>query len=98
MRDSHPLHQVFDAAMEQVTSGKGEERHGNGKDFLDQPWRRIADAHGTGFLTGQAAKKLEEAQRFTEHERWEREMLGAMVYIAMAILHRSAPGESDDFF
>lgn len=87
MRNSHMLDEVFAAALEQVTSGKGEERHGNGQGFIDQPWRRIADTHGTGFLTGQAAKKLEEAQRFSEHERWEREMLGAMVYIAMAILH-----------
>ena len=43
-------------------------------------------------MTGQAAKKLEEAQRFTDHDKWEREMLGAIVYAAMAVLY----GETDE--
>lgn len=84
----HPLEDVFDKCLEQVISGKGNDRHGNGKYFLDQPWRHIADVHGDGFLTGQAQKKLMEAQGFEDKDRWEREMFGVIVYSAMAILYR----------
>jgi len=88
-KETHPLETVLMDCLEQVTGGKGNERHGNGKDFLDQPWRHIADTHGDGFLTGQAAKKLEEAQGFDDLDRWNREMHGVIVYTAMAILHRN---------
>lgn len=85
---SHPLSSVLQDCLSQVTSGKGDERHGQGKIFLDQPWKWLADTHGVGFLTGQAAKKLEEAQSFEDHHRWEREMKGVIVYAAMAMLYR----------
>lgn len=85
--DSHPLSNVFDAALSQVTDGKGAERHGQGADFMTQPWVDLARTHGIGFLTGQAAKKLREAQGFDTQEAWEREMLGAINYAAMAILY-----------
>ena len=84
----HPLQDIFDECLAQVTSGKGEERHGGGKDFNDQPWRHITDTHGTGFLTGQAEKKLMESQGFEDIDRWEREMFGVIVYTAMSILYR----------
>ena len=83
----HPLQSVFDAVIHQAQHGKGNERHGNGKPFMQQPWVDLADTHGRGFLTGQAAKKLQEAQSM-EGERWEREMLGAIAYAMMAVLHR----------
>jgi len=85
----HPLASVLKDCLEQVTGGKGNERHGNGKAFMDQPWKHIADTHGDGFLTGQAAKKLQEAQSFEDLDRWNREMYGVIVYTAMAILHRN---------
>jgi hypothetical protein len=85
---THPLSHIFAAALAQVTNGKGAERHANGAEFMDQPWLHLANVHGNGFLTGQAAKKLDESQGMTEHDRWEREMLGAIVYAAMAIIHR----------
>lgn len=88
----HPLQSIFNDAILQVTSGKGQERHGDGKEFFEQPWKHLADVHGRGFLTGQAAKKLEEAQRFTDRDKWKREMLGAIVYAAMAVLY----GEESD--
>lgn len=83
----HPLQAVFDLAIEQVTAGKGEERHGLGADFYDQPWISLARTHGRGFLTGQAEKKLREAQSFTDPDKWEREMLGSIVYAGMAVLY-----------
>lgn len=85
--NDHPLQAVFDRCIEQVTSGKGEERHGHGRDFYDQKWLEVARTHGIGFLTGQAEKKLKEAQGM-DADAWEREMLGAIVYAAMAILYR----------
>ena len=83
---AHPLTDVFDAAIKQVTKGKGIRHGGDSVPFLDQPWAHYAKMHGRGFLTGQAAKKLEEAATTKEGEAFVQEMLGAMVYIGMAIL------------
>ena len=90
MRNADYLEAVFSDVMQQVTSGKGAERHGKGNDFLEQPWKRIADDFGEGFLLGQAAKKMREATHATgwDHDRWEREMLGALAYIGFAIVNR----------
>ena len=86
-RPRHPLDAAFDDVIEQVTRGKGEQRHGKGAEFWQQPWTRYAENHGIGFLTGQAAKKLDEAQGFMHDQpRWEREMLGVIAYAGMAIL------------
>ena len=95
--NDHPLQAVFDRCIEQVTSGKGEERHGHGRDFYDQKWLEVARTHGIGFLTGQAEKKLKEAQGM-DADAWEREMLGAIVYAAMAILYRFVvvPSDADE--
>jgi len=84
---THPLYPVFVAAINQAMYGKGE-RHGGAKTpFFDQPWAHYAKLHGRGFLTGQAAKKLEEAASTKTGEAFEQEMLGAMVYIGMAVLN-----------
>lgn len=90
MRNAELLEGVFADVMRQVTSGKGAERHGKGDDFLAQPWKKIADDFGEGFLLGQAAKKMREATHASgwEHDRWEREMLGALAYIGFAIVNR----------
>jgi hypothetical protein len=90
VRNSELLAGVFAAVMQQVTAGKGAERHGKGEDFLAQPWKKIADDFGEGFLLGQAAKKMREATHASgwEHERWEREMLGALAYIGFAVVNR----------
>jgi hypothetical protein len=85
----HPLELIFERAVEQAADGKGSERHGNGNDFLKQQWVSLAETHGTGFLTGQAQKKLTEAvaNRTSDNYDWyERELLGAINYIAMALL------------
>ena len=80
-------------AAEQVVSGKGEERHGAGADLYDQPWLHIAQAVGTGFLSGQAIKKVMEAASMSQRGRFtgaqfEREMLGAIAYLTFAIMHK----------
>lgn len=83
---NHPLDYVFDEAVEQAARGKGEERHGRGKDFLEQPWVELTDQFGTGGLFWQAGKKLREAQHLKAAAR-RRELLGAINYIAMALVY-----------
>lgn len=84
---SHPLFAVFMAAIDQAMHGKGERHGGARTPFLEQPWLHYAKMHGRGFLTGQAAKKLEEAASTREGKAFETEVFGAMVYLGMAILH-----------
>lgn len=88
--DMHPLATVFHDAIDQAAYGKGQRHGGNITPFLDQPWVHYAAMHGRGFLTGQAAKKLEEAASTRTGPAFEQEMLGAIVYCAMAILHERA--------
>lgn len=83
---THPLQQVFDQAIQQATKGKGERHGGDATPFLEQPWVHYGKMHGRGFLTGQAAKKLEEAASTREGDAFVQEALGAIVYMAMAIL------------
>jgi len=86
MRD-HPLMPIFEAAIRQAMYGKGERHGGALTSFMEQPWMHYAKLHGIGFLTGQAAKKLEEAASTKQGEAFIQEMLGAMVYTGMAILY-----------
>lgn len=85
--ESHPLYDVLEAAIEQAMHGKGQRHGGDTTPFYDQPWVHYARMHGRGFLTGQAAKKLEEASHLRHGESFEHEMLGAIVYCCMAVLH-----------
>lgn len=63
-------------------------------DHPNEKWLEIARTHGIGFLTGQAEKKLKEAQGM-DADAWEREMLGAINYAAMAILYRFVVEQAD---
>ena len=83
----HPLYPVFLKAIHQAMYGKGERHGGAASPFMDQPWVHYVKMHGRGFLTGQAAKKLEEAASTRSGEAFETEVLGALVYIGMAVLH-----------
>lgn len=83
---THPLCAVFHAAINQAMYGKGERHGGAVTPFLEQPWVHLARMHGRGFLTGQAAKKLEEAASKRSGEAFVTEVLGAMVYAGMAVL------------
>lgn len=83
----HPLYPILMDAIEQAMFGKGERHGGAVTPFLEQPWIHYATMHGRGFLTGQAAKKLEEAASTRNGKAFEQEVLGAIVYLGMAILH-----------
>lgn len=90
----HPLYGVLMEVIDQVSKGKGERHGGDTIGFNEQPWRHYARLHGRGFLTGQAAKKLEEAASKFSGQRFEHEVLGAIAYAAMAILwERDQPKE-----
>jgi hypothetical protein len=84
---AHPLFPIFVEAIEQAMYGKGERHGGARTPFLEQPWAHYMKLHGRGFATGQAAKKLEEAASTREGAAFESEVLGAMVYIGMSVLH-----------
>ena len=83
---AHPLTPVLLSAVEQAMFGKGERHGGAVTPFLEQPWVHYGRMHGRGFLTGQAAKKLEEAASTREGAAFENEVMGAIVYLGMAIL------------
>ena len=81
------LADILSAALDQAQGGKGAERHGTGQPFRCQPMQKVADLMGPAYLTGQAAKKVQEAQRMDDADA-EREILGAIVYLAGYIIYR----------
>ena len=87
-----PLSRVLDLALAQASSGKGAERHGNGKPFDQQPMMEIGRMVGPGFCLGQAMKKAQEAWRM-EPEAAKREILGAINYLAGAYLLLDEQGD-----
>ena len=82
----HPLFRVFCDAIEQAMNGKGKRHGGASVPFLEQPLFHYAKMHGRGFLTGQAAKKLEEAASTRQGDAFDTEVLGALVYAGAAAL------------
>lgn len=93
------LADVLSRAFDQAARGKGKERHAQGAPFDQQPMQNLCSLYGTGFALGQAAKKAQESMRLP-HEAKIREMLGAIVYLAGAIIHeeekvRRAVGPAD---
>lgn len=86
MKGYESLAGVLQRALDQAQSGKGAERHADGKSFDQQPMQRLCELYGVGFALGQAGKKMQESQRMT-HAAAVRELLGAIVYIAGAVVH-----------
>jgi hypothetical protein len=79
------LRTILDAAFNQAAYGKGAERHGNGKDWTEQPIFTIAGQVGDGFNAGQAIKKIQEAHQMAQRgelSKAQHEILGAIVYCA----------------
>lgn len=81
------LDDVLMDAYKQAAYGKGVERHGFKTPFHKQPMQDLARLHGVGFLTGQASKKAQEAIRMPEKDRKIHELLGAINYLAGAIVY-----------
>lgn len=79
------LRNVLERAYDQASKGKGAVRHGKDLPFHLQPMQQIGDMYGIGFMLGQVAKKIEEAQRLPR-ERAVAEILGAINYCAGAVI------------
>lgn len=86
-----PLALVLFEALQQAQAGKGHERHGSGKPFLDQPIFNLAEDHGPAFLSGQVAKKASESlglfAREPDGKKAQAECLGMIVYAAALWLY-----------
>lgn len=82
------LADVLARAHQQAAIGKGAERHACARPFTEQPMQSISELLGseTGLLY-QAMKKIQESQRL-EPDAAIRELLGAINYIAGAIIFK----------
>ena len=83
---AHPLYPVLMQCIVQAMYGKGERHGGARTPFLEQPWAHYHAMHGRGFLTGQSAKKLEEAASSRSGDAFIAEVRGAVVYAGMALI------------
>ena len=79
------LDNVLSRAFMQAAHGKGADRHGQDLPFHEQPMQQLIKLYGLGFALGQAGKKMQEAQRM-DTEKAVHELLGAIVYIAGAVI------------
>ena len=80
---------ILHRALDQAQQGKGHERHAAGRDFIDQPIMSITRGRGFGFPFGQVEKKIDEADGMIQRgelKAAERELLGAINYIAAAVI------------
>lgn len=84
------LAQVLQDAHDQAAIGKGDERHANGLPFHEQRMQQIANGYDSPLgMAFQVEKKMREGLQFDDHERRERELLGAINYLAgIAIFYR----------
>lgn len=80
---------VLEAALLQAAQGKGRERHANDRPFKEQPLLLITRSLGLGFPLGQVIKKTMEADGMARRGAKlpaKYEMLGAIVYLAAAVV------------
>jgi hypothetical protein len=86
------LADVLLRAYHQAARGKGKDRHAYENEPFDQQMMQdMAKRFGTGALLAQAFKKSEESQRLPV-ERGVNELLGAIVYLAGAVIAREKQG------
>lgn len=80
------LGRVLREVMHQCAIGKGNERHANGKAFIDQPILAYSREYNSPVgLLFQVRKKLDEFDRLDGIAR-RRELLGAIVYLAALVI------------
>ena len=90
--DYRSLAGVLVEAYHQAQSGKGKERHANGLAFEDQPMQAISGMlNSDKGMAYQACKKILEATNMQSLPAFEREILGAINYLAgMIIFNRNS--------
>lgn len=87
---------VYDSAIEQASEGKGKERHAeDGEPYERQIICEVARRVGLGYPLGQAVKKIYESQRLGG-ERGVAELLGALNYVAAAVIVAKEELEDED--
>ena len=87
--DYRKLRSILDKAYEQAATGKGKERHANGKPFDRQPIAEIGRMVGIGYNAGQAMKKTQEAVGMANRGDTEaaiRELYGVINYAASCVM------------
>ena len=90
--DYRSLAGILAEAYNQAQSGKGKERHANGLPFEDQPMQTISGMLDSDKgMAYQACKKIVEATNMQSLPAFEREILGAINYLAgMIIFNRNS--------
>lgn len=88
------LADVLERAYDQAARGKGKERHADNDPFHEQVMQIGARKFGTGALLFQAFKKSEESQRLP-HDRAIAELLGAINYLAGAVIAMEAKAAAE---
>ena len=81
-----PLANVLQDALDQAQAGNGNQRHANGKPFLEQPIITDGRACGLAGPAFQARKKILEALNCPDEERAVQDLLGAIVYTAAMVI------------
>ena len=90
--DYRSLAGILVEAYTQAQSGKGKERHANDLPFADQPMQAISHLLDSDKgMAYQACKKIVEATNMQSLPAFEREILGAINYLAgMIIFNRNS--------
>ena len=92
--DYRSLAGVLVEAYHQAQSGKGKERHANGLAFENQPMQTISGMLDSDKgMAYQACKKIVEATNMQSLPAFEREILGAINYLAGMIIFNRASAE-----
>ena len=80
------LRKVFDDCLHEAAEGRGHRRHSiEGEPFEGQTSGIITELLGVSFPLGQAMKKIMESVQLS-NEDGVRELIGAINYIALAII------------
>lgn len=90
------LASVLQDAYTQASVGKGRERHANDQPFHQQRMQTISGLlDSDDGMAFQAIKKLTEGLQFSDANAREKELLGAIVYIAGIIVRQRVRIEAD---
>lgn len=85
---------VFQAAHDQAAHGKGKERHANGLPFHEQRMQSISKLlDSPDGMAYQVVKKMTEGLQFEDRQQREKELLGAINYLAGIVIFFREAGE-----
>ncbi|MDY0250752.1 MAG: hypothetical protein RBR45_11965 [Pseudomonas sp.] len=85
---------VFQAAHDQAAHGKGKERHANGLPFRKQRMQSISKLlDSPDGMAYQVVKKMTEGLQFEDRQQREKELLGAINYLAGIVIFFREAGE-----